>query len=178
MGNMDVISLGSWQKEKIQRLPRHQEVLAVIVSADVVSVGDSGGQDLELVFTVVSGASKGRRIVQHVPLWDQDGDRAVNGRAILNALCRALCIDIPTDSSAFVGRALALRLTRRRGSEDRPSAQYLPCNDSDRRAWERWAEHEIEQLDVQAPQQKSQVGKSSAIDGNKRAPAVTGHAQS
>jgi len=137
MGDMDVMDLGDWEKERIQRLPRHQEVIAVIMSADVVPVGDAGSQDLEFCFEVMRGRSKGRQILTHIPLWDRAGHLTVAARAGVLSLCRAVGIDaMPPDSSAFVGKALRLRLRRVRGSQHHPSADYLPCTEADRKALE------------------------------------------
>lgn len=156
MGDLSVMSLGDWESEKIQRLPRQQEVLAVVVCAEVVPVGEVGDQDLELTFEVIRGPSKGRRIMQHIPLWDRAGHLGITSRSILNMLCRALGIVMPSDSSAFVGKALTLRLTRHRGSQEKPHVLHLPCSESDREALERRSKRTARVRDEKAQQDREE----------------------
>jgi len=136
MGNLKIMHIGEWEKEKIRNLPRHQEVVAVIVHFEVQPVGPMGDQDLELTFKIIRGPSKGRRIRQHITLWSHEHNRGFNGRAIFNSLCRAIGVDKPTDSSQLHGNPLILRLTRKRGAEDKPMAEFTACSEGDRQAWE------------------------------------------
>jgi hypothetical protein len=124
-------------QEKIRQLPRYQKFLAVIVHSEVQPVGSKGDQDLELTFEVIRGPSKGRRIRQRITLWSHDMNRCTNGRAKLGILCRALGGVDPSDSAELHGMPLILRLTRKRGSEDRPTAGYVACSEADRLAWEK-----------------------------------------
>jgi hypothetical protein len=153
MGNMEVIGMGDWDAKKAKELglDNRQDVLAVVKSADVVPVGDVCCQDLELCFEILSGPSKGRQVIAHIPLWDREGHLSVAARAGVLSLCRAVGLaDIPSDSSAFVGKALRLRLRRLRGSQHQPSADYLPCGESDRKTWAKWAEDEAKRLNAEA----------------------------
>lgn len=135
MGDLDAMPIGGSQ-EQIKSLPRCQDVLAVCVGSEVQPVGLLGDQDLLLVFEAIEGASKGREILQRIPLVSQDERLRLKGRVALRTLCRALGVDQPTDSSELHGKPLILRLTRKWGSEDKPMAQYVACSEADRQAWE------------------------------------------
>jgi len=155
MGNMEVMGMGDWDAAKAQRLglDNRQDVLAVVRSADVVPVGDVCCQDLELCFEVMHGRSKGRRIVTHIPIWDREGHLSVAARAGVLSLCKALGLTgIPSDSSAFVGKVLRLRLRRLRGAQHQPTADYVPCSESDRTAWKEWAAQETDRFNANAEQ--------------------------
>ena len=155
MGNMAVMGMGDWDAEKARQLglSTRQEVFAVVKSADVVPVGDVCCQDLELCFEILQGRSKGRQVITHIPLWDREGHLSVAARAGVLSLCKAVRLaDIPQDSSAFVGKVMRLRLRRLRGSQHQPSAEYLPCDKSERKTWETWAAQEAERLNAKAEQ--------------------------
>lgn len=145
MGDLDVMHIGG-SEEKIKSLPRYQEVMAVIVHSEVQPVGPKGDQDLELTFEVIRGSSKGRHIRQRITLWSHDMNRCTNGRAKLGILCRALGGVDPSDSAELHGMPLILRLTRKRGSEDRPTAGYVACSEADRLAREK-ASTQAERVD-------------------------------
>jgi hypothetical protein len=137
-------------EEEANSLPRFQEVVAVITHSAVLPVGPLGDQDLQLVFEVLEGPSKGQRITQYVPLWSRDEDTRIRGRVVLRVLCNALGVDQPLDSAELHGKPLVLHLSRKRGSEDRPYAQYLRCEKSDREAWERWAKRAVKEFNEKA----------------------------
>lgn len=135
MGNLDVMSVGGSEQE-IKSLPQTQEVVAIIVTSEVQPVGPMGDQDLLLVFEIIRGPSRGQRILQRVHLWSHDERLRIKGRVALSTLCRALGVPQPADSTELHGKPVILRLTRKRGSEDKPRAQFLACSEADRQAWE------------------------------------------
>jgi len=151
MGNLSIVNIGS-REEEISSLPRFQKVVAVITHSAVLPVGPLGDQDLELVFEVIEGPSKGQRITQYVPLWSCDEGARIRGRVVLRVLCNALGVEEPLDSAELHGKPLVLHLSRKRGSEDRPHAQYLACDESDREAWTRWAKRAVKEFDEKGRQ--------------------------
>jgi hypothetical protein len=136
MGNLDVIHIGDWKDKRIQALPRSQELVATIVRSELQPVGPLGDQDLELTFEVIAGPSKGRRILQRIPLLCRDERLRIRGRVALSTLCRALGVPHASDSAQLHGRPVVLRLTRKRGSENEPHADYSACSEADHQAWE------------------------------------------
>jgi hypothetical protein len=137
MGNLEVMGMGDWDAAKAKRfgLASRQEVVAVVKSADVVPVGDVCCQDLELCFEILGGPSSGRQVITHIPVWDREGHLSVAARAGVMSLSKAVGLaDIPLNSSAFVGKVLRLRLRRLRGSQQHPTADYVPCSKADREA--------------------------------------------
>lgn len=158
MGNLDLTQAVD-QEKKVERQPRFQQVVAVITHSAVVPVGTLGDEDLQLVFEIIKGPSKGLKVAQYIPLRSGNESLRVRGCVVLRALCNALGTERPSDSKALHGRPLVLQLSRRRGSEDKPHAQYLPCTPSTRKAWQQRAEREASQTDEKAPEQKSQVGE-------------------
>ncbi len=75
-------------------------------------------------------AFKGLRSEEELRGWF--GDR----RVALSGLCRAIGVAHASDTSQLHGKPVILRLTRKRGSEDKPYADYSACSESDRRACE------------------------------------------
>lgn len=148
MGDLDVMH--GWLSEEARAsLPLFQEVLAVCESAQVVPVGRVGDQSLEMSFRVISGPSEGRLFRQYVPVHSRDMTTEGNGRAILGILYRSLGITWPSDSSELLGKPVVLRLSRKRGEEDRPHANYGRCSNADLRVWEEWLARQT-QGDAQA----------------------------
>jgi len=135
MADLSVMHVGG-SEEQIKGLPRYQEVLAIIVNSEVQPVGPKGDQDLELTFEVIRGPSKGRQILQRITVWTRELNRSMRGRTKFGTLCRALGVVDPSDSAELHDKPLILRLTRKRGSEDRPSAGFTACSEADRQAWE------------------------------------------
>ncbi len=135
MGDLDAMPIGGSQ-EQIKSLPRCQDVLAVCVGSELQPVGLKGDQDLVLVFEIIWGPSKGHQIIQRLTLLSADERLRIKGRTALRVLCRALGVHQPSDSSELHGKPVILRLTRKKGSEDKPTAGFVACSEADRQAWE------------------------------------------
>ena len=160
MGNLDRFRDVVWNDEIAKEMPRHQNLIAVIVGTEVVPVGNFGDQDLEVEYEVLDGPSKGRRIMQHIPLFSSDSERYLRGKVFFRALCRSIGVSKPSDSSELHGKPLVITVSRKFGYEDRPIVfHYEPCSESKRDAWKEWAAKETERLDAEAqtPQEETEA---------------------
>jgi len=157
MGSLKVKD-GTDGRERVAERSLYQEVVAVITHSATVPVERMGDEDLHLVFEIIEGPSKGLKVEQYVPLRCGNESLRIRGCVALQHLCRALGMEEqPTDFTALHGKPLVLWLSRKRGSEDRPTADYHPCGKSDCAAWERWAEGEAARSNAKSANLRSVI---------------------
>ena len=153
IGNLDRFREITWSEAKAKEMPRHQNLLAVIVASEIVPVGNCSDQNLEVTYEILDGPSKGRRILQHIPLFSSDSERALRGRVFLRALCRSIGVSDPSDSAELHGKPVVITVARHLGAEDRPVVfHYAPCSETDRRTWKSWAAQEAERINAKTEQ--------------------------
>jgi hypothetical protein len=160
MGNLDRFREITWSEAKAKEMPRHQNLLAVIVASEIVPVGNAGEQDLQVLYEVLDGPSKGSRIVQHIPVFSRDSERYLRGRVFFRALCRGLGVSAPSDSAELHGKPVIISVARHPGAEDRPVVfHYAPCSESNCKAWKKWAAQEATRFNAKTqPTQDEAAG--------------------
>lgn len=157
MGNLDPFKDVVWSEAKAKEMPRHQNLLAMIVASEIVPVGNGGDQDLQVLYEVIAGPSKGSRIGQHIPVFSRDSERRLRGRVFLNALCRSIGVLNPSDSGELHGQPVVISLARPLGAEDRPVVfHYAACSESDRKTWKKWAAQEAKRFNIKAQQDQEE----------------------
>ena len=87
--------------------------LAIIVGSETKPTKSGNGHYLELAFQVVDGQYKGRRVWARLNLDNQSRQAVEIARADLSAICRAVGVMRPQDSSELHNLPLSIRVVCR-----------------------------------------------------------------
>ena len=89
----------------------------VIVASTVKPTANGAGKYLELELQVASGPHMNRKLWDRLNLWNQSAKAQEIARGTLSAICRAVGILTPNDSSELHGKVLRCKVTVKHSEE-------------------------------------------------------------
>jgi len=95
---------------------------AVIVSSEV-KASSTGGQYLKLELQILNGPYQNRKVFTNLNLWNSSEDAVKIARANLSAICRAVNVLTPQDSSQLHNKPLRIKVVVKQ------DPQYGPRNE-------------------------------------------------
>lgn len=89
----------------------------VITDSDMKTTKDGSGQYLKLEFAVLSGPFQNRRLFTNLNLMNKNATAVQIAKGNLSAICRAVGVLTPGDSSELHGKPLTVKVTVRKDAE-------------------------------------------------------------
>ena len=89
----------------------------VIMTSEMKTTKDGSGQYLKLEFAILNGQFQNRKIFTNLNLVNKNETAVKIGKANLSAICRALQVLTPNDSSELHGKPMTVRVTIRKSDE-------------------------------------------------------------
>src|SRR3990167_8893234 len=116
MASLEGFNAADHESQDFEALPAGQ-YLAVISASEFKQTKAGTGSYLKLTFQVIEGAKKGRNLWSQLNL-DNPNETAVKiAKGDLAAICRAVGIMTPKDSSELPNLPLSIRVTQKTGTE-------------------------------------------------------------
>jgi hypothetical protein len=101
------------------------DYLAAIVASETKRTKKKDGSYLELTFEVLEGESKGRKLWSRLNL-DNPNQQAVDiARAELSAICRAVGVLTPADSSELHDKPLSIQVVQKKRDDNGEMASEI-----------------------------------------------------
>lgn len=82
------------------------EYQVVMIESEKVEAKSGNGQMLKLSFQIVEGQHKGRKLTDRLNIWNSNAEAAKIAAGTLSAICRAVNVYEPGDSSELHNRQL------------------------------------------------------------------------
>lgn len=92
--------------------------LAVITESEMKPTKSGGGQYLQLTFQIVDGPSRGRMVWARLNLDNANATAVKIARAELSAICRAVGVMAPRDSSELHNLPLTITVAQRQRQDN------------------------------------------------------------
>ena len=89
----------------------------VIMTSEMKTTKDGSGQYLKLEFAILNGQFQNRKIFTNLNLVNKNETAVKIAKANLSAICRAVGVLTPNDSSELHGKPMTVRVTIRKSDE-------------------------------------------------------------
>jgi hypothetical protein len=89
----------------------------VIIGSEMKATKDGNGQYLRLEFAVLNGPHQNRKLSTNLNLVNKNAKAVEIAKGSLSAICRAVGVLTPNDSSDLHGKPLTIKVTIRKSEE-------------------------------------------------------------
>ena len=79
---------------------------------------DNTGAYLKLDFQILNGEHQNKHLFENLNMWNANATAVKIAKANLSAICRAVGILTPKDSSEFIGKTLRVKIRIKKGNDE------------------------------------------------------------